>query len=194
MLSCCHQSTSKMEVFPNAIVPTTPERKKHPRDLPFLILFALMLVGMLYLGSFSIQKGDVGRYIFGVDSWGNVCGREVNTPIPNATHSGLDHSKRPYEFQVVLSNMQMVLNPLDILLKTNAPATLCIKTCPRNATDCDRLLLDNGYNLSDIVIQERVCTMPFGLILPHHPLINRCIPSQIMQVCTKKIFKIAFLF
>lgn len=47
-----------------------------------------------YVAYLGVTKGDPYRLLYGVDSWGNVCGRN-NTPIENVSLSGLDMTKIP---------------------------------------------------------------------------------------------------
>ena len=185
------------DIFPSTVTKskvtnlTAPEKELWPRDILFLIIFVLMLVGMGFLSKHSTGLGDPYRYINGSDSWGNVCGRKFNPNISGANLSGMDHSERRYEFHMGLSNIKTALNPISYLMSSKKPARICVSECPTTMMDCTKLLEQNGYhNLSDSAITRHICTMHFGLILPHTTLLNRCIPSQLIQV--RKIFKISY--
>jgi len=165
-----------------APVRSTPERKQVSRDLIFLLTFVAMLVGMGFLADFSIRKGDIQRYINGVDSWGNVCGREDNTALAGVVDSGKDQSGRQFVLHLAL-DINTLISMIGVFPQKSSSASLCVKKCPTSATNCGQLLADNGYNLAKNVVDRRVCTMPQDIILPHHPVLRFCIPSQLLKVC-----------
>ena len=176
-----HKTDTDVSQLADADTSTTPEKERTPKDVLFLLLFLIMMGGMGYLSYYSTGAGDPYRYVNGSDSWGNVCGRN-NSIIPGVPQSGKDHRERIYEFHMALSDIRNALNPLSYLKSSNKSAVICVKECPTEMIDCKDLLSKNGYNLSESVISNHVCTMPYDLILPHTDLINRCIPSQLIQV------------
>ncbi|XP_076816304.1 choline transporter-like protein 1 [Clavelina lepadiformis] len=175
-------STTEVEAMPDEDTPTTPVRAKKVRDVFFLLLFLAALGGMGYLARYSMDNGDPGRYIKGIDSWGNVCGRNNTKTIPGAEYSGMDHTNNTFEFHTALSDLKLALNPLTYLTMDSPPAVICVSECPTTMMTCKQLLTSNGYNLNDTLVDRRVCTMPYGFILPHSSLINRCIPSLIAKI------------
>uniref|UniRef100_H2Z3L8 Choline transporter-like protein n=1 Tax=Ciona savignyi TaxID=51511 RepID=H2Z3L8_CIOSA len=178
-MGCCGSKETMVQRLSQNDEPATPIRAKKPRDLIFLLLFIGMLGGMGYLAQQSINKGDPSRYLYGVDSWGNVCGRKKNVPIPAVTTSGMDRSKHIYEFNMAFSDIKTAADPTRLLTGANGPAVLCVKECPARFIKCEELLANNSYQLEGSVVTERVCTMPYGWILPHVPVINRCVPAQL---------------
>ncbi|CAK8692414.1 unnamed protein product [Clavelina lepadiformis] len=175
-------STTEVEAMPDENTPTTPVREKKVRNVFFLLLFLAALGGMGYLARYSMDNGDPARYIKGIDSWGNVCGRNNTKTIPGAEYSGMDHTKNTFEFHTALSDVELAFDPLTYLTMDNPPAVICVSECPATVMTCKQLLTRNGYNLNDTIVDRRVCTMPHDVILPHTPLINRCIPSQITKM------------
>ncbi|KAG7314279.1 hypothetical protein KOW79_022775 [Hemibagrus wyckioides] len=68
-----------------------PLEERRCTDVPWLILFALFNIGMLFICGFSISTGAASRLISGYDSYGNICGQK-NTKIPGIELSGRDQT------------------------------------------------------------------------------------------------------
>jgi len=48
-----------------------------------------------FIAVYSFIYGDARRLIYGYDSFGNICNKEHNTPIANASLSGRNTSGMP---------------------------------------------------------------------------------------------------
>lgn len=138
------------------------------------------------LANTSWGLGDVGRYLHGEDSWGNVCGRGKNREIDGVNQSGRNMSNNIYEFRMAFSDVRNALDPTNLLNGGGLAATICVSECPNALIECEQLLIYNGYDLNSDVIKNEVCTMTYGVILPHIAVVNRCIPSRLVQVKENK--------
>lgn len=70
-----------------------PLQKRSCRDVVCLLVFVCMLGGTGYGTYLAFYLGDPDRLIYGVDSWGNVCGQR-NGRIEGVSRSGEDCSDR----------------------------------------------------------------------------------------------------
>lgn len=184
-MSCC--SSDEFETPTIALecsdtgqpIDTRPERKNKVRNVISLALFIVGIVLTIYLASEGVRLGDPHRYISGVDSWGNVCGRKNNTPIPGVPLSGRDLSNHTFELRMAFSDPNAIGN----ILQGSELATVCVSECPAELRECTDFIQEQGYgDVNDTVVSQRVCTAPFGIILPHKAISNRCFPALIAQV------------
>ncbi|XP_002124638.2 choline transporter-like protein 2 [Ciona intestinalis] len=181
-MGCCESKETPIQRISQNGEPAVPIRAKRPRDLLFLILYIAMLGGMGYIAFICIKNGDPSRYLHGVDSWGNICGKKNNEIIPGVNTSGLDRLEYTYELRMSFSDMRLALDPSNLWKTGSGAAVLCVKECPVKLIQCKQLLSDNTYNLSMNVINERICTMSYGWIPAHTHIFNRCVPLQLLQV------------
>uniref|UniRef100_H2Z5I5 Choline transporter-like protein n=1 Tax=Ciona savignyi TaxID=51511 RepID=H2Z5I5_CIOSA len=124
-----------------------PEKSKRITDASFLIVLAICIAGMIYLAYFCFLNGRPLRYIYGSDSFGNVCGRDDNSRISGVELSGLDMSGN----KLLLS---LGLDSESGLKKSS----LCVKSCPTGQMTCEQMLEANGYQLSaDSLMRKRIC-------------------------------------
>ncbi|XP_077966779.1 choline transporter-like protein 1 [Styela clava] len=185
-MGCCGSKNAPV-VIRNDQGSTTPVRSRKCRDVFFLLFFIAALGGVGFVAYHSTRNGDPMRYINGVDSWGNVCGRKKNPPIiedgntnSSVQNSGKDRSNHFYELNLFLSDISLLLNPENILSEGNTPIVLCVSECPNDTvTDCPDLLADNGYNVKRVVINRRACQMPGKKVFAHKAILNRCVPKQL---------------
>ena len=164
--------------------PTLPIPQKSLRDCKYLVLLTFLFILMVCLALYGLFNGDISKFVNRYDSWGNVCGRKNNVPIPGVEFSGMDHSNRTYVMFTGDNNIRPVLKPNFFLLADHYPAAmLCLTKCPTSkVTDCHELLIKNGYNLPDELIKKEVCVMLLNIIFPQTVELNRCIPSKLLQV------------
>ena len=85
-------------------------------DVFWLLLLLAYMGGAAFVAVYAVTHGDALRLVYGADSFGNVCGRARNSPIPNATLSGRDMSERSnvffYAFTLACHGPAAKLNPL----------------------------------------------------------------------------------
>ena len=121
-----------------------PRRERKIKDIPFLVLFAVVLSGLCYLGYDTIKRGNPFRSHIAYDSWGNICGAK-NDPIPQADFSGMDQTSRKFAFYFGLIHPEKVI-------------AICVSECPTDTTTCRELVQKNGYkNFTDFYINAVIC-------------------------------------
>ena len=67
----------------------------------------------IVIAAFSLSYGDYYRLIYGVDSYGNTCGRK-NTPIANQSLSGEDLRSKPFVPSLFLITRHHLLTILHV--------------------------------------------------------------------------------
>ena len=157
-----------------------PPRKKRLQDKTLLFLFFVALCVLCVLSVVGFREGNPNRYIYGADSWGNVCGRKNNPSIAGALLPGLDHSGRPYSFYFITNDARIPFYPE--IVATQKYATICLSECQRGFISCQGLLIKEGYVLPSNVTERRVCTMLADLILPQRLFYDSCVPVDLAQV------------
>eukprot|EP00042_Codosiga_hollandica_P038303 m.310652 g.310652 ORF g.310652 m.310652 type:complete len:157 (+) comp55355_c0_seq2:221-691(+) len=68
-------------------------RGRSCRDVLWIFVFAIFWLGMYLLAAFAFSNGNPKRLLYGVDSFGNICGQN-NAPVTGAPNSGLDMTSR----------------------------------------------------------------------------------------------------
>lgn len=168
---------------------TSPVRQRKCTDVFFLLLFVSSLIAAGYVvGEYAFVFGDPGRYINGVDSWGNVCGRKENQKISKVSsvneslvkNSGLDRSSHTYELNFALSDFRNLAEAA--IGDANSSAALCVQSCPNVSTNCADLVRANGYDVDTEILSRRICQMPGGIVVSHQAILNRCIPEQFVAL------------
>jgi len=162
-----------------------PEKEYKVKDIPAIIVFLLILVGLFYIGVYSLKTGDPTRYLDGYDSWGNICGRKENILIPGLIPdlTGKDLSANKYAFHMGLIEFENVVNPIKYFYQKHKSAVICVKECPQNITNCKELLRKSGYtHIPQDYVDEYICVSSPGIILTHTPVLSRCVPAQIVRV------------
>ena len=145
-----------------------------------LAVFVLSFFAFLGLSIYAFLTGDPARYIYGADSWGNVCGRRSNPAIEDALLPGLDHSQRPLSFYFITNDLRIPFDPK--IVENQQYAAICVSACVSVLTDCKDLLIREGYNLNMGLVQQRICTMIGDFILPHQLYYGSCVPAPLNQV------------
>ncbi|XP_066514781.1 choline transporter-like protein 1 [Hoplias malabaricus] len=113
-MGCCGSSEKKQD--------WKPLEDRSYTDIPWLILFALFNIGMLFICGFAISTGAASRLISGYDSYGNICGQK-NTQIPGIELSGKDQTINKYVFFLEPCN-------IDIVKRKIKSVALCVSKCP----------------------------------------------------------------
>ena len=165
-----------------------PRREEKIKDIPILIIFVSTLTGSIFLSTFAAKRGHPYTYHVNYDSWGNICGVE-NDPIPKVNLSGRNQTSRRFAFQMGLTDFSNLNNLRQYSKSSYQPAVICVSECPSNITTCGNFLQENGYNFSsNDLFDANICVAPFGVILEHKPLLNLCVPQQVIQVRRMLLF------
>ena len=86
------------------VEPVRPKRPKKGTDQLVTLAFFGALAAIILLSYFGLTKGRPEIFIFGVDSWGNVCGRNKNILHPKMQTYLMDHSGHKFEFHFKSTN------------------------------------------------------------------------------------------
>lgn len=176
-MGCCGSAEVKK-------VDWKPLEQQRCTDIPWLVLFALFNVGMLFICGFAISTGAASRLISGYDSYGNVCGQK-NAEIPGIKLSGRDQTLNKYVFFLDPCN-------IDIVKRKIKSVALCVSRCPdaelqtyadiRKFADNNRSLLcsyelePNRYDDPNSATKCPKLPVPRSKSLP---VFNRCTPVDI---------------
>nr|XP_011433539.2 choline transporter-like protein 1 [Crassostrea gigas] len=124
-----------------------PLQKRSCRDVVCLLVFVCMLGGTGYGTYLAFYLGDPDRLIYGVDSWGNVCGQR-NGRIEGVSRSGEDCSDRRNLFFYDKSIFVNYIPGSHVSVDTVA---VCVKSCPTksqtNVADLQTFFNDTGTSL-----------------------------------------------
>ncbi|KAB5515564.1 hypothetical protein PHYPO_G00248410 [Pangasianodon hypophthalmus] len=154
-------------------------------DIPWLILFTLFNMGMLFICGFAISTGAASRLVSGYDSYGNICGQR-NTEIPGIKLSGRDQTSNKYVFFLDPCN-------IDIVKRKIKSIALCVSKCPETQLqtydDLKRFSETNGSNLCSYELSpdrypddpDRATKCPKLPVPPSKslPIFHRCTPTDI---------------
>ncbi|XP_060773251.1 choline transporter-like protein 1 [Neoarius graeffei] len=176
-MGCCG-STGKTQEW-------KPLEDRKCTDIPWLILFTLFNIGMLFICGFAISTGAASRLISGYDSYGNICGQR-NTEIPGIELSGRDQTSNKYVFFLDPCN-------LDIVERKIRSVALCVSKCPETQLqtydDLKKFSETNRSNLCSYELSperypddpNRATKCP-KLPVPSSksfPIFHRCAPADI---------------
>ncbi|XP_072918826.1 choline transporter-like protein 3 isoform X3 [Hemitrygon akajei] len=120
-MSCCGQYEVTAVDGPHR--EWRPQIYRRCTDVPWLIVFFLFWVGMVFIAGYAVTVGAAERLIFGYDSYGNICGRK-NSPIKGASLSGQDMTSRKYVFFLNTCNMDFTDHKINSL-------SICVSSCPQ---------------------------------------------------------------
>ncbi|KAI7810546.1 putative choline transporter-like protein 1 [Triplophysa rosa] len=176
-MGCCGSTQKKRD--------WKPLEQRKCTDIPWLLLFILFNIGMLFICGFAIATGAASRLISGYDSYGNTCGQK-NAEIPGIELSGRDQTSRKYVFFLDPCN-------IDLLRRKIKSIALCVSKCPKTELntyeDLTHFSANNGSDLCSYEIKpDQYSSHPDKATkcpkLPVHPsasipLFHRCMPANI---------------
>lgn len=175
-MGCCSSAEKKVD--------WKPLEERRCTDIPWLILFALFNVGMLFICGFAISTGAASRLVSGYDSYGNICGQK-NTEIPGIELSGRDQTLNKYVFFLDPCN-------IDIVRRKIKSVALCVSRCPeaelQTYADLRKFANTNGSRLCSYELDPNRYDDPNSaakcpkLPVPPSkslPVFNRCTPADI---------------
>ncbi|XP_076441381.1 choline transporter-like protein 1 isoform X2 [Babylonia areolata] len=159
---------------------SSPVRHRGCTDVVFLLIFTIFLSGMVFVGVFSVTKGDAFRLVYGTDSYGNTCDEDnTDRAIPNVPFSGQNLKGRPFVFFMDIQDPDHSL-------------TLCVNQCPEKQLstreDIFRFSEQTGsllcrYDLQPVQYfhsnNSKAGPCPHLPVYQSQPLLNRCIPVDI---------------
>ncbi|KAL8598964.1 hypothetical protein ACOMHN_006774 [Nucella lapillus] len=135
---------------------------------------------MVFVGLFSVTKGDAFRLVYGTDSYGNTCDEDnTDRATPGVPYSGQNLKGRPYVFFMDVEDPDHSL-------------TLCVNQCPgkqlTSREDIFRFSEQTGsllcrYDLQPVEYflhnNSQAGPCPQLPVYESQPLLNRCIPVHI---------------
>ncbi|XP_054874427.1 choline transporter-like protein 5-B isoform X1 [Amphiprion ocellaris] len=169
-----------------------PVQNRHCTDVVCCIIFVVVILGYIALGTVAWIHGDPRKVVYPTDSHGQFCGQQ---DTPNANKAILFYF-----------NMLKCANPA-VLINLQCPTTqLCVSKCPdRFATLLDARNTKNweyykqfckpgfeiGSKSTGEVIRDEDCP---SMIVPSRPFLQRCFPDfikrdGILTVANQTIFK-----
>jgi len=158
-MGCCSDPPPHLEHAPEPGVQDTEKRQCH--DVLFLLLFIAFWVGMFYVASLAVQKGNPSRLLYGVDYEGNVCGTDNSQLRQQYPSKARDFRDKSYLYFLPGADGG---NAVDI----------CVGGCPQTThfppTNVDQLLCP--YNVTPAMDNPN-CFGTFASI----SAIHRCIPT-----------------
>lgn len=66
--------STRARSMPDDEAPTAENGSRKCRDVATLLAFVAFWAGMFFIAAEALERGDPRRVVFGVDSYGNVCG------------------------------------------------------------------------------------------------------------------------
>ncbi|XP_039666804.1 choline transporter-like protein 5-B isoform X3 [Perca fluviatilis] len=169
-----------------------PVHKRSCTDVVCCVIFIIVILGYIALGTVAWIHGDPRKVIYPTDSHGQFCGHK---DTPNANKAILFYF-----------NMLKCANPA-VLINLQCPTTqLCVSKCPdRFSTLLDAWDTNNweyykqfckpGFKISsksvEEVIRDEDCP---SIIVPSRPFLQRCFPdfitrNGVLTVANQTIFK-----
>ncbi|KAM9386361.1 choline transporter-like protein 5-B isoform 1-T1 [Pholidichthys leucotaenia] len=169
-----------------------PVQKRSCTDVVCCIIFVIVTLGYIALGTVAWIHGDPRKVVYPTDSRGQFCGQQNG---PNANKAILFYF-----------NMLKCANPA-VLINLQCPTTqLCVSKCPdRFATLLDAMNTKNweyykqfckpgfeiGSKSTAEVIRDEDCP---SMLVPSQPFLQRCFPdfirrNGILTVANQTIFK-----
>eukprot|EP00835_Amoeboradix_gromovi_P004264 NODE_322_length_11016_cov_0.249061.p2 type:complete len:545 gc:universal NODE_322_length_11016_cov_0.249061:506-2140(+) len=106
-----------------------PVKQRKVKDVPFIILFVLMWVGMFIISGLAISKGNIKRLKYGRDYLGNLCGDKNSFALPDGNKVDFDFTTKKYLYFV---DVGFVKNPNSI----------CVDACPSYSNTTTVLIKD----------------------------------------------------
>ncbi|KAF4071271.1 hypothetical protein AMELA_G00271240 [Ameiurus melas] len=176
-MGCCGSTATTRE--------WKPLEDRNCTDVPWLILFALFNVGMLFICGFAISTGAASRLVSGYDSYGNICGQR-NAEIPGIELSGRDETSNKFVFFLDPCN-------IDIVKRKIRSVALCVSKCPeaplQTYEDLRKFSETNGSKLCSYELDpnrypddpNRATKCPKLPVPPSQslPIFHRCTPADI---------------
>ena len=178
------------------------KKERKCTDVFCLVLFVLYIGAMAACSIYGITLGGAERLLYGMDSYGNICGQQNSKPdlnTPPHRFNGLDMSDRPYVLFFDFASELVELDPNNDK-GSSYSREICVKECPLDITSSEdiynsyvntgNLLCAVNYDFQesdfDATVLKRHTTSKDGPC-PALPLgdtkmiFNRCIPTSLKE-------------
>lgn len=118
------------------------------RDVLWLLLYIAFWVGMGIIAEKAFRDGNPFQLLYGVDSFGNVCGQKNEQVLANQSNSGLDLTDRPYLYDISPTNSSSL--KLCVPACPSVEDITAVQSCTDNLTACTEAkvcLSQSPYNI-----------------------------------------------
>lgn len=165
-----------------------PTKNRVCRDVIVLLLFIAFLGGLGWLCFYAFGKGNPYVFLYGTDSYGNVCNQGNNKPVGGVSKSGLDTTGLQYLFYFDKNYLEKLSNARSN--KMSSPA-VCVGLCPnvtlKSVADFQNFydsyhssVCNYGVDRSAYKVDGTVCPdTSIVSVEPHVVLLNRCVPKTL---------------
>ncbi|KAM9762350.1 choline transporter-like protein 5-B isoform 2-T2 [Menidia menidia] len=169
-----------------------PVQKRSCTDVLCCVIFVIVILGYIALGTMAWIHGDPRKIVFPTDSQGHICGKQNSSNVNKAI--------------LFYFNMLKCASP-SVLINLQCPTTqLCVSKCPdrfstfldaksTNTMDYYKQFCKPGFVLgskSDLeVLRDEDCP---SMIVPSRPFLQRCFPDfgikdGVLTIANQTIFK-----
>ena len=192
-MGCCDGDKEKDEPLWNV------KMERNCTDITCLLLFIVYVGGMGVLTAYGLYRGGAERLLYGMDSFGNLCGMTNENHPGSHKYNGLDMTYRPnvffFDFNAEIGEN---LDTTDETPGSRYSVEICVKECPSGLQSTADLIeqYHQGNNLcmlnydqlerpfdSEREIKKAntgksgPCpVIPMGNTVP---ILNRCVPTSI---------------
>ncbi|XP_055885004.1 choline transporter-like protein 1 [Biomphalaria glabrata] len=160
-----------------------PRRNRGCTDILVFLVFVFFICGLIFLGAFSISKGDPFRLVYGTDSFGNTCDEDNSKrAITGVSYSGRNLKGRPYLFFMNIK-------------EPDSSMRICVNKCPENDILTPRELYDFSQQTGSLLCRYDLDLSVYVTangslqgpcpVLPIHKsesLLNWCIPRDMVEI------------
>eukprot|EP00042_Codosiga_hollandica_P038302 m.310639 g.310639 ORF g.310639 m.310639 type:complete len:659 (+) comp55355_c0_seq1:221-2197(+) len=142
-------------------------RGRSCRDVLWIFVFAIFWLGMYLLAAFAFSNGNPKRLLYGVDSFGNICGQN-NAPVTGAPNSGLDMTSRRLLYYFTPDQSDSLRSCTELCPNVTCTGGGC------TATD---VCFNSPYVAASLILPDTAC--PSSQYESSDSLrIHRCIPAD----------------
>ncbi|CAL1534442.1 unnamed protein product [Lymnaea stagnalis] len=162
---------------------SNPRRNRGCTDILVFLIFVFFICGLIFLGAFSLSKGDPFRLVYGTDSFGNTCDEDNSERIiAGVRHSGRNLKGRPHLFFMNIK-------------EPDTSMRICVNKCPENDIITPRDLFDFSQQTGSLLCRYDIDLSVYDVanrsihgpcpLLPIYKsesLLNWCIPRELVEI------------
>jgi len=135
--------------------PVRPKRPKKATDAIMILAFFSCLAAIILLSYYGLTKGRPQIFINGVDSWGNVCGKQGNV-LPSSMQTHLrNHVENRFEFHFKSIESDASSSVTDFLQQRTEDIVFCIKVSYVSAINPYEIWTVHISNFSGLFLPEK---------------------------------------